>query len=86
MTCSGIFTDTYVLTCSSLTLKQITALKKLATFSRNPTLIDPRQEELRKKCLELWQLPDKTKSYVKNIPIEELINSVIDRPGILLSV
>lgn len=72
--------------CSSLALKQITALKKLATFARNPTLIDLRQEGLRKKCLELWHLPDKSKSYIQNIPIEELIHSVIEKPGIILPV
>lgn len=67
--------------CFSLALRQITGLKKIATFCRNPTLFESRQEEFRKKCLELWQIPDKPRSFIQNIPIEEFLHSLIDKPG-----
>lgn len=55
----------------------------MATFCRNPSLTDPRQEELRKKCLELWQIPDKDKKSIQHISVEDLLNSVIKRTGII---
>lgn len=41
--------------------RQIIGLEKLATFCRNPQLIDVRQDELREKCLDYWHIPDKVK-------------------------
>lgn len=38
---------------------QIIGLKKIAAFCKNPNLKETRQIEFRKKCLELWNLPDK---------------------------
>lgn len=58
----------------------------MAAFCRNPTLIETRQEELRKQCLKLWQIPDKPKEAIQQIPIKDLLSTVIDRPGTLITV
>ncbi|XP_044746355.1 cap-specific mRNA (nucleoside-2'-O-)-methyltransferase 1 isoform X2 [Coccinella septempunctata] len=42
--------------------RQIEALKKLRMFCKNLSLQDPRQYEFRKKSLDFWQLPDRTRS------------------------
>ncbi|KAJ8927721.1 hypothetical protein NQ314_019782, partial [Rhamnusium bicolor] len=43
---------------NSLGKRQIIGLQKLAAFCRNASLIDARQEELRRQCLKFWQIPD----------------------------
>lgn len=75
---------TYIVKCNeNLALKQTVALKKLATFCRNPTLIEVRQDELRKKCLEFWKIPDKQKTALSPISANELMNSVMEKTEIL---
>ncbi|XP_057661537.1 cap-specific mRNA (nucleoside-2'-O-)-methyltransferase 1 isoform X4 [Diorhabda carinulata] len=74
----------YIVKCNeNLALKQTVALRKLATFCRNPTLIEFRQDELRKKCLELWKIPDKPKTTPSPISAHELINSTIEKIEII---
>lgn len=41
--------------------KQIVNLLKIAAFCEDPTLIEPKQADMRKECLEYWKLPDKTR-------------------------
>ncbi|CAH1979734.1 unnamed protein product [Acanthoscelides obtectus] len=64
--------------------RQIVGLQKLAAFCRNPTLVDTRQEELRKECLEYWQIPDKPRCALPSLSIDDVLNAIIDRPEILL--
>ncbi|KAL1516535.1 hypothetical protein ABEB36_000442 [Hypothenemus hampei] len=45
-------------TNNSIARRQTIALEKLAKFCRNPSLIDERQEYLRKACLDYWKIPD----------------------------
>jgi cap1 methyltransferase len=37
---------------------QIVGLLKIAAFCHDPELLEKRQSEIRKQCLELWKLPD----------------------------
>lgn len=69
---------------NSLAIKQTVGLKKLATFCRNPTLVESRQEELKKKCLEFWQIPDRQKTPLPQLSAIELVNTVMDKPEIIL--
>jgi len=41
--------------------KQIINLLKIAAFCEDPTLIEPKQAEMRKECLKYWDLPDRTR-------------------------
>ncbi|KYQ54327.1 Cap-specific mRNA (nucleoside-2'-O-)-methyltransferase 1 [Trachymyrmex zeteki] len=41
--------------------KQIVNLLKIAAFCEDPTLIEPKQAEMRKECLKYWNLPDRTR-------------------------
>ncbi|XP_066148477.1 cap-specific mRNA (nucleoside-2'-O-)-methyltransferase 1 [Euwallacea fornicatus] len=67
----------YILqTNSSIGKKQIIALKKLAQFCRNPNLVEPRQENLRTKCLEYWRIPDEKRRPVQAFKVEDLLNEV----------
>ncbi|GAB6022154.1 FtsJ methyltransferase domain-containing protein 2, variant 2 [Chamberlinius hualienensis] len=56
----------YIITSNNeLAQIQIRNLKKIHTFYSNPSLHEHRQSDLRKKCLELWQIPDKVRSAPK---------------------
>ncbi|KAJ3634761.1 hypothetical protein MTP99_007706 [Tenebrio molitor] len=48
-------------------------LQKLATFCRNPLLMDYRQDELRQSCLKYWQIPDMPKVPISRYSIENLL-------------
>ncbi|XP_021362611.1 cap-specific mRNA (nucleoside-2'-O-)-methyltransferase 1-like [Mizuhopecten yessoensis] len=41
---------------------QITSLKKIQTFTQNSDLYEGRQSEIRRQCLERWQIPDQVRS------------------------
>ncbi|XP_063919988.1 cap-specific mRNA (nucleoside-2'-O-)-methyltransferase 1 isoform X2 [Zophobas morio] len=58
-------------------------LQKLVTFYRNPLLIDHRQEELRKRCLEYWQIPDKPKVPVSKYVVEDLLEETLHNRELL---
>nr|CAH7758069.1 unnamed protein product [Callosobruchus chinensis] len=69
---------------NSLGERQIVGLQKLAAFCRNPTLIDMRQDQLRKECLKYWQIPDKPRSPLPSLSIDDVLNFIVDKPEILL--
>ncbi|XP_072399860.1 cap-specific mRNA (nucleoside-2'-O-)-methyltransferase 1 isoform X1 [Diabrotica undecimpunctata] len=69
---------------NTLAVRQTTGLKKLAAFCQNPTLVECRQEEYRRKCLEFWNLPDKSKTALPQLSALQLVNLVLDKPEILL--
>ncbi|VEN43647.1 unnamed protein product [Callosobruchus maculatus] len=69
---------------NSLGERQIVGLQKLAAFCRDPTLIDVRQEQLRKECLKYWQIPDKPRSPLPSLSIDDVLNFIVDKPEILL--
>ncbi|KAF3702856.1 Cap-specific mRNA (nucleoside-2'-O-)-methyltransferase 1 [Channa argus] len=45
----------------SLCAVQIKALAKIHAFVLDPTLTEPRQADIRKECLKLWEVPDKAR-------------------------
>ena len=47
---------------------QITYLRKIVIFYRNDQLVERRQEEIRNKCLDYWQVPKTYRSYKKEFP------------------
>ncbi|CAB3378212.1 Hypothetical predicted protein [Cloeon dipterum] len=42
--------------------RQIVSLNKIKTFYQDSTLFEPRQAEMRKSCLDLWCIPDKSRT------------------------
>lgn len=65
----------------SLGKRQTVGLEKLAAFCRNTRLVEHRQEELRKKCLEFWKIPDLSKIPQPQFTADELLNLLVDKPG-----
>jgi hypothetical protein len=56
-------------------------LQKLATFCRNPLLMDYRQDELRQSCLKYWQIPDMPKVPISRYSIENLLTETVSNRG-----
>ena len=73
-----IFFDYIKRSNNTIGARQILALKKLATYVQNVTLIGPNQGEVRKQCLEAWQVPLSARSSVtKSDPskqFEKIVN------------
>ncbi|XP_050081971.1 cap-specific mRNA (nucleoside-2'-O-)-methyltransferase 1 [Anopheles aquasalis] len=44
---------------------QVNALQKIAAFCRNRDLVESRQHEVKNRCLELWSLPDASRTVPK---------------------
>jgi cap1 methyltransferase len=51
---------------------QIIGLLKIAAFSRDPTLLEKRQDEVRARCLNMWQLPDK----IRRAPLKKSLDQM----------
>lgn len=68
---------------TSLGKKQIIALQKLAQFARNPTLLDTRQEDIRRKCLEFWKIPDEKRKIAETCKVEQVLNKIELAPEVL---
>lgn len=56
---------------------QIIGLKKIAAFCRNTQLKESRQSEYRRKCLELWALPDKLRQAPENKSTEKFFQEFL---------
>ena len=41
--------------------RQIVGLNKIKAFAQDTSLIEERQGELRTRCLQFWELPDKSR-------------------------
>lgn len=69
---------------SSIGYRQIISLRKIQMYCQDTQLIEPRQAELRSQCLELWQLPDRTRTAPQRseakVKFMELLNG--ENPGI----
>ncbi|KAJ8919707.1 hypothetical protein NQ315_006235 [Exocentrus adspersus] len=68
---------------NKLGTRQVVGLQKLAAFCRDPSLVEFRQEELRKKCLKFWRIPDLGKVPQVQLTAEELSSLLLDKPEIL---
>lgn len=56
---------------------QIIGLRKIAAFCGNSQLKETRQSEYRRKCLELWVLPDKLRQAPENKSIEKFLQEFL---------
>lgn len=65
----------------SLGKRQTVGLEKLAAFCRNTSLVETRQEELHKKCLEFWKIPNLCRIPHPQFTADELLNLSVDKPG-----
>ncbi|XP_063993658.1 cap-specific mRNA (nucleoside-2'-O-)-methyltransferase 1-like isoform X2 [Diachasmimorpha longicaudata] len=66
--------------CSSnnvLGRKQVMGLLKIAAFAENRHLSEPKQTQMRKECLEYWNLPDQTRIVPKHVKPEERLRSIV---------
>ncbi|KAJ8878145.1 hypothetical protein PR048_022612 [Dryococelus australis] len=53
----------YVVTSNNvLGERQIVNLVKIASFCRDPNLLEPLQSEMKQKCLQYWNVPDKART------------------------
>uniref|UniRef100_A0A1B0G4D2 Cap-specific mRNA (nucleoside-2'-O-)-methyltransferase 1 n=1 Tax=Glossina morsitans morsitans TaxID=37546 RepID=A0A1B0G4D2_GLOMM len=57
---------------------QIIGLKKIIAFCRNPRLREGRQSDFRKRCLELWNLPDKLRQAPENKPVDKFLEEFLN--------
>ncbi|XP_065364192.1 cap-specific mRNA (nucleoside-2'-O-)-methyltransferase 1 [Calliphora vicina] len=57
---------------------QIIGLKKITAYCNNPQLKETRQSEFRKKCLELWGLPDKLRQAPESKSIEKFLEEFLN--------
>ncbi|KAM6182455.1 cap-specific mRNA (nucleoside-2'-O-)-methyltransferase 1 [Erethizon dorsatum] len=55
------FTDYMIRSNESHCSMQIKALAKIHAFVQDTTLSEPRQAEIRKECLRLWEIPDQAR-------------------------
>lgn len=52
---------------------QIRNLRKLETFCYNPQLKDKRQVEVRRKCMQLWNLPDCLRRIPETLTVDDFL-------------
>ena len=57
--------------------KQITALCKIAAFYADNTLVETKQADMRKQCLEYWKLPDETRTIPRHMNPEDKLNTLL---------
>lgn len=63
--------------------RQIKALQRLEQFCKHPLLCDPRQDEIRIKCLDYWKIPyNLDTSFLLATPEDVFMNSV-QNPGMI---
>ena len=56
------FNDYIVRSNEMIGNSQVIALQKLQTFAQNSELYEGRQADIREKCLEMWRIPDETRT------------------------
>ncbi|XP_059052007.1 cap-specific mRNA (nucleoside-2'-O-)-methyltransferase 1 [Achroia grisella] len=61
----------------SLGAKQITNLLKIAEFSKNRSLKEQSQAQMRDKCLKLWRLPDEVRTQPKRLSPGDTLSSIL---------
>lgn len=58
--------------------KQIVGLLKIAAFCEDPTLSEPKQADMRKECLEYWDIPNKTRVRPQNVKPQDKIREILN--------
>lgn len=54
--------------------RQVVNLLKIAAFCENPLLVESKQADMRKMCLEYWELPDRGRIRPYNVKPQEKVN------------
>ncbi|XP_070161216.1 cap-specific mRNA (nucleoside-2'-O-)-methyltransferase 1-like [Polyergus mexicanus] len=57
--------------------KQIIGLLKIAAFCEDPMLTEPKQADMRKECLNYWNIPDKTRVRPQNVRPQDKIWEIL---------
>ncbi|XP_034950206.1 cap-specific mRNA (nucleoside-2'-O-)-methyltransferase 1-like [Chelonus insularis] len=60
----------------SLGSKQVVGLLKIAAYCEDPSLLEHRQAQMRKECLEHWKLPDHTRTRPRDMKPEIKLSSL----------
>ncbi|XP_004536753.1 cap-specific mRNA (nucleoside-2'-O-)-methyltransferase 1 isoform X1 [Ceratitis capitata] len=71
------FLDYIVNSNNEIGQNQIVGLKKIAAYCRNTQLKETKQSEIRKRCLELWGLPDKLRQAPESKTPEKLLEEIL---------
>nr|XP_050847313.1 cap-specific mRNA (nucleoside-2'-O-)-methyltransferase 1 [Vespula vulgaris] len=70
---------------NNLGKKQIIGLLKIAAFCEDNTLFEPRQADMRRQCLEYWELPDESRTVPAFCKPQDKIKHLIKERDTLLS-
>lgn len=62
---------------NTLGRKQIIGLLKIAAFCENPKLTEPKQGDMRKECLEYWEISNKTRVRPQMVRPQDKINEMM---------
>ena len=57
--------------------KQIAGLCKIAAFCEDNTLVETKQADMRKQCLEYWKLPDETRTIPRHTNPKDKLNTLL---------
>lgn len=57
--------------------RQVVNLLKIAAFCEDPSLIESKQTEMRKLCLQYWDLPDKSRMRPYNVKPQDKVHKLI---------
>lgn len=57
--------------------KQIIGLCKIAAFCEDNTLVETKQADMRKQCLEYWKLPDETRTIPRQMKPKDKLNTLL---------
>ena len=60
--------------------RQIVGLLKIAAYAQDKTLIESRQGEMRKHCLEYWEIPDISRTVPRRMKPQEKLLALMNRP------
>ncbi|XP_053950951.1 cap-specific mRNA (nucleoside-2'-O-)-methyltransferase 1 [Anastrepha ludens] len=71
------FLDYIVKSNNEIGQNQIVGLRKIAVYCRNIQLRETKQSEIRKRCLELWGLPDKLRQAPESKSSEKLLEEIL---------
>lgn len=78
-----VFCDYVTESNNRIGANQVVGLLKLAAFCRNPSLSEPRQEELRVECLKHWRVPDRPKVPLPRFTTDDLLMLAVHKPDFM---
>lgn len=60
--------------------RQVIGLLKIAHYAQEKTLIEKRQGDMRKLCLEYWEIPDQSRTVPRRMKPVDKLQSLVKRP------